>query len=127
VGVAAAGEVSQTVNGALRVKLHDKHAALGSIGRYLGMFDDDSEQRGRYKRRQRKVAIWRVLQLIGASCLLVVLLTHVAEALKLFPGMGWGLPTSPGHYLDLVSAVLGCALLPLGFLGNAITRRKNSN
>jgi hypothetical protein len=28
------------VNGALRVKLHDKHAALVSIGRYLGMFDD---------------------------------------------------------------------------------------
>jgi phage terminase small subunit len=39
---AAAGvaELSQTVNGALRVKLHDKHAALVSIGRYLGMFDD---------------------------------------------------------------------------------------
>ena len=28
------------MNGALRVKLHDKHAALVSIGRYLGMFDD---------------------------------------------------------------------------------------
>jgi hypothetical protein len=27
------------VNGALRVKLHDKHAALVSIERYLGMFD----------------------------------------------------------------------------------------
>jgi hypothetical protein len=27
-------------NGALRVKLHDKHAALVSIGRHLGMFDD---------------------------------------------------------------------------------------
>ena len=37
---AAVAEVSQTVNGALRVKLHDKHAALVSIGRYLGMFDD---------------------------------------------------------------------------------------
>jgi hypothetical protein len=24
----------------VRVKLHDKHAALVSIGRYLGMFDD---------------------------------------------------------------------------------------
>src|SRR5262249_19158596 len=72
------------------------------------------------------MTIWRVLQLIGASCLLVVLLTHVAEALKLFPGMGWGLPTSPGHYLDLISAVLGCALLPLGFLGNAIARRKKT-
>jgi phage terminase small subunit len=37
---AAVAEVWQTVNGALRVKMHDKHAALVSIGRYLGMFDD---------------------------------------------------------------------------------------
>src|SRR2546427_7300726 len=29
---AAIAEVSQTVNGALRVKMHDKHAALVSIG-----------------------------------------------------------------------------------------------
>jgi hypothetical protein len=28
------------VNGALRMKMHDKHAALVSIGRHLGMFDD---------------------------------------------------------------------------------------
>jgi hypothetical protein len=56
--------------------------------------------------------------------LVVVLLPHVAEAFKLFPIMGWGLPTGPGHYLDLISAVLGCTLLPLGFLGNAIARWK---
>ena len=37
---AAVAEVSQTVNGALRVKLHDKHAALVSIGKHLGMFVD---------------------------------------------------------------------------------------
>jgi phage terminase small subunit len=37
---AAVAEVSRTANGVLRVKLHDKHAALVSIGRYLGMFDD---------------------------------------------------------------------------------------
>ena len=35
---AAVAEVWQTVNGALRVKLHDKHAALVSIGKHLGMF-----------------------------------------------------------------------------------------
>jgi phage terminase small subunit len=35
---AAVAEVSQTVNGALRVKLHDKHAALVSLGRHLGLF-----------------------------------------------------------------------------------------
>ena len=33
----AVAEVSRTVNGALRVKLHDKHAALVSLRRYLGM------------------------------------------------------------------------------------------
>jgi hypothetical protein len=71
--------------------------------------------------------MWRVLQLLGAGCLVVVVLAHVAEAFKLFSAMGWDLPTSPGHYLDLVSAVLGCVLLPLGFFGNAITRRKKSN
>jgi hypothetical protein len=27
--------------------------------------------------------------------------THIAEKLHLFPGVGWGLPDSPGHYLDL--------------------------
>ena len=37
---AAVAEVSQTVNGALRVKLHAKHAALVSLWRHLGLFDD---------------------------------------------------------------------------------------
>jgi hypothetical protein len=36
----AIAEVSQTVNGALRIKMHDKHAALVSIGKHLGMFVD---------------------------------------------------------------------------------------
>src|SRR5258707_13810922 len=37
---AAVAEVSQTVNGALRVKLHDKHAALVSLRRHLGLLTD---------------------------------------------------------------------------------------
>jgi hypothetical protein len=86
----------------------------------------ESPERGP-KSRRRTVTIWRLLQLVGAGCLLVVVLAHVAEAFKLFPIMGWGLPTSPGHYLDLISAILGCTLLLLGFLGNAIARWKNSN
>jgi hypothetical protein len=69
--------------------------------------------------------VWRVLQIFGAACLVVVMLTHIAERFDLFPGMGWGLPHSLGHYLDLVSAILGCILLPLGFLGNALAHRKN--
>ena len=55
----------------------------------------------------------RVLLLTGCCCLIVVVLTHVAERLQLLPSMGWGLPDSPGHYLDLVSAVAGVALLLL--------------
>jgi len=69
-------------------------------------------------------AVWRFLQFVGAACLVIVVLTHVAETLHLFPGMGWGQPNSPGHYLDLVSAILGCTLLPLGLLGSTFIRRK---
>jgi hypothetical protein len=82
-------------------------------------------KRGPYK--LHRVNIWRLLQIFGAACLVMVMLTHVAERFDLFPGMGWGLPYSPGHYFDLVGAILGCILLPLGFLGAAFVRRKNSN
>jgi hypothetical protein len=61
--------------------------------------------------------VWRLVQLFGAGCLVVVALTHVAEALELFPAMRWGAPDSVGHYLDLASAVLGLTLFPVGFLG----------
>ena len=36
----AISEVSQTKEGALKVKLHDKRAALVDLGKHLGMFDD---------------------------------------------------------------------------------------
>jgi hypothetical protein len=68
--------------------------------------------------------VWRLMQLLGLTCLMMVVLTHVAEAYRVFPAMGWGLPTSAGHYLDLVSAILGFTLFPLGFLGSAITQRR---
>jgi hypothetical protein len=68
--------------------------------------------------------VWRCLQLFGAACLGVVVLTHIAERFELFPSMGWGLPNSAGHYLDLVSAILGCTLLPLGIIGSLLMRRK---
>ena len=55
------------------------------------------------------------LQLFGAGCLMVVVLTHICEALHLFPSMDWGLEHSVGHYLDLSSALLGVTLLPVGF------------
>jgi hypothetical protein len=52
--------------------------------------------------------------LIGAGLLVVVVLTHVAEAYKFMPWMGWGLPNSPGHYLDLVSAIGGVVCIASG-------------
>ena len=65
------------------------------------------------------------LLLLGAACLVVVLLTHVAEALHTFAFMGWGQPDSAGHYLDLASAVLGGALLVAGLLAAILYPRKN--
>ena len=69
----------------------------------------------------------RLLLLFGLAFLLIVALTHVAEDFHIFPAMGWGLPNSVGHYLDLVSAILGFTLLLLGFIAGALTWRKNSN
>jgi uncharacterized membrane protein len=66
----------------------------------------------------RAKTAWGFVQLLGAGCLVVVVLTHVAEGFRLFPSMQWGSPTSVGHYLDLSSAVLGLTLLPVGYLGS---------
>jgi predicted membrane channel-forming protein YqfA (hemolysin III family) len=72
--------------------------------------------------RQRKLSL--LLQLVGAGCLTVVALTHVCEALHLFPWMHWGEEHSIGHYLDLASAVLGLTLFPVGFLLHGLARRR---
>ena len=55
---------------------------------------------------------------------MVVILTHVSEALDVFPWMHWGLEHSLGHYLDFWSAVLGLTLFPMGFLLGALTKRR---
>jgi len=57
-----------------------------------------------------------LVMFLGAGCLVVVILTHFAEALRLFPAMQWGEPHSAGHYLDLTSAVTGVTLLAVGFV-----------
>jgi hypothetical protein len=64
------------------------------------------------------------LQLLGAGCLLIVVLTHFCEALHLFPWMHWGDERSVGHYLDLASAVLGLTLFPVGYLSHALSEQK---
>ena len=71
--------------------------------------------------RTRSVSSW--LQLLGARCLVVVVLAHISEALDLFSWMRWGLEDSVGHYLDLSSAVLGLTLFPLGYLFHALETR----
>ena len=68
----------------------------------------------------RERAVSSFLQLAGASSLVVVVLTHLCEALHLLPWMQWGLEHSAGHYLDFWSAVLGLTLFPLGYLGTSI-------
>ena len=64
------------------------------------------------------------MQLVGASAVMLVVLTHICEALHLFPLMHWGLQDSAGHYLDLVSTILGLALFPLGYLLGALRDRQ---
>jgi hypothetical protein len=63
------------------------------------------------------------LQLVGAGCLVMVVLTHIFEAFQLFPSMHWGAEHSVGHYLDLWSAVLGLTLFPVGYLLHTLRKR----
>jgi len=76
--------------------------------------------------RLDSVMVGRGLLLFGFVCLGVVVLTHVAEWLRVFPGMGWGLRSSPGHYLNFVSAVLGCGLLIVGMIWISFNTRRSS-
>jgi len=71
----------------------------------------------------REKILGSFLQLLGAGCLVVVVLAHIAEALHLFPRLHWGEEHSVGHYLDLGSAVLGLTLFPMGYLLHALTKR----
>jgi hypothetical protein len=66
-----------------------------------------------------------LLQIVGASCLLVVVLTHVCEATHLLPSMHWGGDRSVGHYLDLASAALGLILFPAGYLLDALKQSRS--
>jgi len=62
------------------------------------------------------------LQLMGTACLMLVVLTHVSEALHLFSWMHWGAEHSIGHYLDFWSAVSGLTLFPVGYLLQALAK-----
>jgi succinate dehydrogenase/fumarate reductase cytochrome b subunit len=73
----------------------------------------------------RGKTVWSFLQLLGAGCLVLVVLTHVFEGLRLFPWMHWGLERSIGHYLDFGSAAFGLTLFPIGYLLHALTSRSS--
>lgn len=63
-------------------------------------------------------------QVAGAACLLLVVLTHLCEALSLLPAMRWGADDSIGHYLDISAAVLGVILFTAGYLAHAFARNR---
>ncbi len=71
----------------------------------------------------RGKTLYLFMQLFGAGCIVIVVLTHVCEALHLFPNMRWGLEHSAGHYVDLGGAVLGLTLFPAGYLLHALSSK----
>jgi len=71
------------------------------------------------------MTVGRCLLLLGFVCLTIMVFTHVAEGLHLVPGMGWGLPDSPGHYLDFASALLGCTLVIAGMISVSFSARQS--
>jgi hypothetical protein len=72
----------------------------------------------------RRRTVYSFLHLVGAGCLMVVVLNHICEALHLLPWMHWGIENSVGHYLDLSSAVLGLTLFPVGYLLHALRKSR---
>jgi len=70
----------------------------------------------------RQKGLSAFLQLIGATGIVIVVLTHVCEALQLLPAMGWGQEHSIGHYLDLGGVIVGITLFPSGYLLHALMR-----
>ena len=70
----------------------------------------------------RRKTVSSFLELLGAGCLVLVVLAHFSEALQWFPWMHWGGEHSAGHYLDLSSAILGLTLFPTGYLLSALPR-----
>ena len=55
----------------------------------------------------------------------MVVLTHVVEVFDVVPWMHLRLESSPGLYLDLISALLGLVAIPIGYARHtfAVQRR----
>jgi hypothetical protein len=71
---------------------------------------------GASARRMKDSGPFTLLQLLGATGMMVVVFSHVCEALQLLAWMGWGREHSVGHYFDLLGAVCGLTLFPVGYL-----------
>jgi len=54
------------------------------------------------------------LRAVGSGFLVIIVLAHVCETFRLLRWMNWGQQHSPGHYLDLASAIVGPILLLVG-------------
>ena len=61
----------------------------------------------------REKTLWSLLQLFGTGFLMVVVLTHVAETLRLFPSMHWGLPHKRWPLRRFVECGSGSHVVPL--------------
>ena len=71
----------------------------------------------------KEKSIWSFLQVVGAGCLVIVVLTYMCEALGVLPWMHWGVKSSGGHYLDFWSAAVGLTLFSRGYLFHSLTQR----
>jgi hypothetical protein len=71
----------------------------------------------------RKRVPYSFLQLVGAGALLLVVVSHIFEALHVFSWMQWGMEGSVGHYVDLFSAAIGITVFSIGYLLSAMVMR----
>jgi hypothetical protein len=67
---------------------------------------------------------WRsvLLQILGTSGMLIVVLTHICDVFHWFPEMQWGAEHSVGHYLDLAGAIAAATLFPVGYFLYALSQ-----
>lgn len=64
---AAISEISQSKDGALKVKLYDKRAALVDIGKYLGMFKERVEVDAKHAHTLEQASVPEVLGWLAAA------------------------------------------------------------
>jgi len=63
-----------------------------------------------------------LIQLLGAGCLIAVVLTHISEAFHWFPWMHWGPRIGLVITSIFWSAAIGLTLFPLGYLLDVLTK-----